>query len=169
MDEPIGRAVERTACSDEKRTGRRLIVGTLDDLPGAARALDDLRLVGFTPGEITLVARVDGTWRAEAVAAERIRRLGDPSTVACRGLGTLIIGGGAVPTLGSLGAHASLDELGRAFAVAGLPDADALIYELGLIRGQCFLAVRTMDAEREQIAYRLLLRCGSAEVHVYRS
>ena len=83
--------------------------------------------------------------------------------------GTLLVGGGGVPTLRALGTKIALDDLGRAFADAGLPAADALIYELGLIRGQCLLAVRATTAERGQIAYRLLLRCGSQEVHSYRS
>ena len=169
MDESVDHVGAGIASSSEAGSGRQLIVGTLEGPPGAARTLDDLQCAGFTAGEITLIARVDGTWQAAAAAADRLNRFGEPSTIACRGMGTLLVGGGGVPTLRALGTKIALDDLGRAFADAGLPDADALIYELGLIRGQCLLAVRATTAERGQIAYRLLLRCGSQEVHTYRS
>ena len=44
-----------------------------------------------------------------------------------------------MPPFRALGDQATLGELGRAFADAGLPNADALIHELGLIRGQRLL------------------------------
>ncbi len=169
MTELSGHADAVSAGHGEVGVGPQLVIGTLDSLSGAARTLDDLQLAGFTTREIALVARVDDTWRSERAAADRIGRFGESGTVACRGLGALLIGGHAVPTFRALADQVTLNELGRAFADAGLPDADALIYELSLIRGQCLLAVRAMTAERGQVAYRLLLRCGSQEVHAYRA
>jgi hypothetical protein len=148
---------------------RQLVIGTLASLPGAVRALDDLERAGFTAGEIALVACVEGARQAGQVSADWICGFGELRTVVCRGLGTLLIGGGAVPPLRALGTQVSPGELGRTLADSGLPGADALIYELGLIRGQSLLAVRVATAERGQVAYRLLLRCGSQEIHVYRS
>jgi hypothetical protein len=169
MTESIDQAEAGMAQRADVQARQQLIIGTVDGLHGAARTLDDLQRAGFTTGEVALVARVDGARRAEAPAADRIDYFGEASSIICRGLGTLLIGGEAVPTLRALDAQVSLGELGQALADAGLPDADALIYELGLIRGQCLLAVRAATADRGQVAYRLLLRCGSREVHVYRT
>lgn len=145
-----------------------LVVGTLACLAGAVQTLDDLQRAGFALGEMTFVARVDSTGRSEEQSSQAFSRFGTPRVVACHGLGTLRIGGGGLQPLRALRSQVSLGDLGRAFADAGLPDADTLIYELGLIRGQCLLAVRAATDERGQIAYRLLLRGGSQEVHVYR-
>jgi hypothetical protein len=168
MTDSVDQVVAGRACDAAGAIERQLIVGTLESLPGAARTLDDLQRAGFAHSEITLVAPVAGGRQVEAAIARQLDPLGQPSTVMCRGLGTLLIGGWAVPALRALGTQVSFDGLGRAFADAGLPDADALIYELGLIRGQCLLAVRATTVERGQVAYRLLLRCGSREIHVYR-
>lgn len=168
MTEMSHHADARVPRPTDRGTERQLVIGTLEDTVCAARTLEDLHLAGFTSDDVALVARVDGAWRPEAAAAERFRQLRGASTIACRGLGTLLVGGEAVPSLRRLEAQVAIGDLGQAFADAGLPDADALIYELGLIRGQCLLAVRAASAERGRVAYRLLLRSGSQEIHVYR-
>lgn len=169
MAEPINHDDARMASHPETAAGAQLVIGTLAGSNDVARTLDDLHLAGFAAGELALVTRIDRTDRAETTDPGRFFRSGESGIVACHGLGTLLIGGGAVPTLRALGVESTLSELGRAFADAGLPDADTLIYELGLIRGQCLLAVLATTAERGQVAYRLLLRGGSREVHSYRS
>jgi hypothetical protein len=149
---------------------QQLVIGTLGDRGNVERALADLGDVGFTSREIALIVRGDAPFDAGRgpAAGDGQRRFGEASAVACRGFGTLIISGGAMSSLRALGDRASLGDLSQALVDAGLPDADALIYELGLIRGQSLLAVTASSAERVQVAYRLLLRCGSSEVHIYR-
>ena len=147
---------------------RQLVIGTLGEPCAAERTLDDLRLAGFVAQDVALVAREDERLQAAGASAGRWGRFGERVAVVCHGLGTLLIVGGAMPPLRALEPQASIAELGQAFIDAGLPDADALIYELGLIRGQCLLIVAASTPERVHAAYRLLLRCGSAEVHIYR-
>jgi hypothetical protein len=168
MAESLDHAAAVSTFRADAGAGRDLVSVTLASPSDTARTLADLQRAGFTALEIAVVARVDGLSSPTALA-DWLAGDGDAVIIACRGLGTLSVGGGAVPALRALGSRASFAELGRAFSDAGLPDADALIYELGLIRGQCLLAVRVATAERGQIAYRLLLRGGSREVQVYRS
>lgn len=167
MAEPIEHAAADPGFRAGRAAGRQLVIGTLEDLRDAAIALRDLRTVGFNPGEFALIASVADTRSSTRDTIERLGLGDEASIIDCRGLGRLLVGGGAIASLRALGEQTSLPDLGRAFADAGLPDADALIYELSLIRGQCLLAVRAVSTERVQIAYRLLLRCGSREVHAY--
>ena len=155
------------SCAGAK-SGRQLVVGTLAGRHAAALTLTDLQLAGFIGEEVAFVARAGDASPPASASAEPPPGLGATNVVSCRGLGTLLIGGGALGSLRALGERISLAELGGALVAAGLPAADALIHELGLIRGQCIFAVRATSEERVQVAYRLLLRCGSREVHTYR-
>lgn len=169
MSEPIEHTAAESGPWPNRAAGQQLVIGILEDVCPATLALEELRMAGFTPGECTIVASVRDARHGLSGATARLDPLTEASVVDCRGLGTLLIGGGAIASLRALGVRTSLPELGRAFADAGLPDADALIYALSLVRGQCLLAVRAATAERGQVAYRLLLRCGSPEVHAYRA
>ena len=147
---------------------QHLVIGTLDDLPCAERVLADLQRAGFVARDVTLVACDTGRGGAVVEVPERLLQFGEPSALPCQGLGTLLIVGEALAPIRPLGCRVCLHDLGQALIDTGLPDADALIYELGLLRGQCLVMVVARTPDRIHVAYRLLLRNRSAEVHIYR-
>jgi hypothetical protein len=171
---------------DATTTGRRTVVGVFDGPNHAERALTGLKDSGFTPEQVSVVARdtretkdmVENTGMGggEGVATGAVLGgitggvlgwLVGIGALAIPGIGPIVAAGALATTLGGAAIGAVAGGLIGALVDLGVPEEDARGYQESVRAGSILLTVAAADDAQAEAARRLFERHGAARARVY--
>jgi len=165
--------------------GTITIVGVFDGADKAERALNGLKDAGFTPEQVSVVAKdqrdtrqladnTDMAGEGAATGAVTGGMLGGLagflvgiSAMVIPGIGPIVGTGILVSTLAGAGIGAATGGLVGALAGQGVPEADARAYEEHVKGGRILLNVQTTDGAMAQQARAIFDRNGGEDVRDY--
>jgi uncharacterized membrane protein len=161
------------------------VVGAFKGPDAAERALNGLKAAGFTPEQVSVVAkdRADTQQLAErtemagegaATGAVTGGLLGGLagflvgiSALVIPGIGPIVGGGILLSTLAGAGLGAATGGLVGALAAHGVPEEDARGYEAHVGQGRILLTAHATDEVQAQAAHRAFNDAGGADVRGY--
>jgi uncharacterized membrane protein len=174
-----------TGTSGMATTQRHTVVGAFDGPDAAERALNGLKAAGFTPEQVSVVAK-DQTdtqelagrteMAGEGVAAGAVTGgvlgglvgfLIGISALVIPGIGPIVGAGILLSTLAGAGIGAATGGLVGALAEHGVPEADARGYEAHVGAGRLLLTAHANDEMQAQAAHRAFNDAGGADVRGY--
>lgn len=172
--------------SMETRTGRRTVVGVFDGPANAERALNGLRDAGFSPDNVSVVAKdtsetkemVEHTGMGGAEGAGTGAVMGGITggllgwlvgigALLIPGVGPVIAAGALATTLGGAAIGAVTGGLIGALVDLGIPKEEAQGYEESVRQGRILLTVHAPDDQKAQDARVLFDRLGGTDVRAY--
>ncbi|MDP8923049.1 MAG: general stress protein [Chloroflexota bacterium] len=169
-------------------TGRHTVAGLFDGPNHAEQALNDLKAAGFSPDQVSVVAKDTGATRsmveqsdmegAETTGAGAGALLGGLGggalgwlvgigALAIPGIGPIVAAGALATTLGGAAVGAMAGGLIGALAGAGIPEEDARDYQEHVRAGSILLTVGGTDATQAGQAREVFDRHGAAKVGAY--
>ena len=164
------------------------VVGVFDGPNHAERALNELKNAGFSPDQVSVVAKdtresrdlveSSGMEGAETTGAASGAVLGGITggilgwlvgigTLAIPGIGPIVAAGALATTLGGAAVGATAGGLIGALVGAGVPEEDARGYEESVGRGQILLTVHATDSSQAERARQAFDQHGGANVRAY--
>jgi uncharacterized membrane protein len=168
-----------------RTSDRRTVVGVFDGPNHAQKALEQLRESGFSPDQVSVVARDSGESR-ELVEDTGMGATGAASgallggitggvlgwlvgigTLAIPGVGPIIAAGALATTLGGAALGAVAGGLVGALVDAGIPEEHARGYEEHVKGGKILLTVQAASDQQARQAHRIFDQHGGAEVRGY--
>lgn len=178
-------ATNRTV--SETTLGRRTVVGVFDGPNHAEMALNELRAAGFSPEQVSVVARegaetrrmVERTGMGDegaatgagvaggAVAGGVLGWLVGISALVIPGIGPIVGAGVLASTLVGAGVGAAAGGLVGALGEQGVPETEARGYEERVRGGGILLTVVASGDREVQEAYRIFEQHGGANVGAY--
>jgi hypothetical protein len=156
---------------------RTTVAGVFTDRGAAQSAVDDLKRMGFTDGQIGVIAaqsddlRVNhhtGLWIAEGSVVGAATGAGIGALwalgVAAQVFPPLgvVVGGALMAFLVSAGAGAAIGTMLGALTAAGIPDDEARFYEAEIRAGRTLVTVEATSRANE--AYEVLRRHGAYDM-----
>lgn len=178
-------ATTNTTNTIGQTTDRRTVVGVFDGPNHAQMALEKLRESGFSPDQVSVVARessesrelVEDTGMGAAGAAGGaviggltggiLGWLVGIGTLAIPGVGPIVAAGALATTLGGAALGAVAGGLIGALVDAGVPEEDARGYEEHVKGGRILLTVNAASDEQARQAHRIFSQHGGADVRGY--
>lgn len=165
--------------------GRRTVVGVFDGPNHAEMALNELKAAGFTPEQVSVVARdnretqamVEGTGMgAEGAGTGAVLGgitggvlgwLVGIGALAIPGIGPIVAAGALATTLGGAAIGAVAGGLIGALVDLGIPEEEARGYEESVRQGSILLTVNATSDEQAHQARSIFERHGGADVRAY--
>jgi hypothetical protein len=169
-------------------TAGHTVVGVFDGPNHAEQALNELKEAGFTPDQVSVVAK---DTRETQSMVERSDMQGAETTgvatgaflggitggiagwligigaLAIPGIGPIVAAGALATTLGGAAVGALAGGLLGALVGAGVPEEDARGYETHVREGRILLTVQASTAEQAQEARDAFDRHGGSDVRAY--
>lgn len=177
-----------TGATTGSMTGeRQTIVGVFDSPSHAERALNGLQTAGFTPEQVSVVAKDAGDSRQMAESSDTVAEdatggaasgavlgglggfLLGVSALAIPGIGPIVGGGILLSTVAGAGIGAAAGGLVGALVGHGLPETDARGYEEHVRRGSVLLTVHATSGEQARKARALCEQAGAADARSYQA
>jgi uncharacterized membrane protein len=163
---------------------RRTVVGVFDGPNHAETALNQLKAAGFSPEQVSVVARDKGEAKEMvestgmgggaatcAVAGGVLGGLGGfllgISALAIPGIGPIVGSGILLSTLAGAGIGAAAGGLVGALTEHGIPEEDARGYEEHVRKGSILLTVHANSDEQAEEAHRILHTGRGGDVRAY--
>ena len=167
-------------------TDRRTVVGVFDGPNHAEQALNELKDAGFTPEQVSVVAR---DTRETRDMAERTGMGGEGAgtgaflggitggvlgwlvgigALAIPGIGPVVAAGALATTLGGAALGAVAGGLIGALTSLGVPEEDARGYEEHVRQGSILLTVDAPSTQQGDEAQSIFTRRGGGNVRAYR-
>jgi len=164
------------------------VVGVFDGQNDAEKALNALRDAGFSPEQVSVVAKDTGETKsmversdmqgAETTGAGTGALLGGIfggaagwligiGALAIPGIGPIVAAGALATTLGGAAVGAVAGGLIGALVGAGVPEEDARTYETHVKEGRILITAQTATAQQAQAAHDAFDRHGGSEVRAY--
>ncbi|MDP8925216.1 MAG: general stress protein [Chloroflexota bacterium] len=164
------------------------MTGLFDGANHAEQALNDLKAAGFSPEQVSVVAKDTGPTRsmvessdmegAETTGAGTGALLGGLGggalgwlvgigALAIPGIGPVVAAGALATTLGGAAVGALAGGLIGALAGAGVPEEDARDYQEHVRQGSVLLTISAADATQAGQAREVFDRRGGAKVGTY--
>jgi hypothetical protein len=172
--------------TNESLAGRRTIIGVFDGPNHAEMALNDLRSAGFSPEQVSVVAKdtretkdmVENTGMGggEGVATGAVLGgitggvlgwLVGIGALAIPGIGPIVAAGALATTLGGAAIGAAAGGLIGALVDLGVPEEDARGYEASVRAGSILLSVNALSAQEARRAREIFDRHGGSDVRYY--
>jgi hypothetical protein len=173
--------------SDMGTTGtRRTIVGVFDSGSNAEMALNDLRDAGFSPDQVSIVARDtrEAGEIAERTGAEGAAGAGTGAVLggitggivgwligigalALPGIGPVVAAGALATTLGGAAVGAAAGGLVGALVDLGIPEEEARGYEESVRQGRMLVTVTAATDDQAREARRIFDRHSGTDVRDY--
>jgi len=168
--------------------GRHTVVGVFDSPGHAEKALNGLKDAGFTPEQVSVVARdnkdarelvdkadMDGAETSAVGAGALLGGLTGGAlgwlvglgALAIPGIGPIVAAGALATTLGGAAVGAVAGGLIGALAAAGVPEDDARAYEDHVKQGSILLTVDARDGAQETQARGIFDAQGGGSVRSY--
>jgi len=178
--------VATSAMNTPTATDRRTVMGVFQDLDNATQALNALRDGGFTPEQVSVVAR---DARATKELAENTDMVSEDagkgavvgtvlgglagwlvgiSALAIPGIGPIVGAGIIGTTLAGAGIGAAAGGLIGALVGMGIPEEDANFYAEGVKRGGVLVTVQTSD-DRANDALNIMRSSNAVDVDTQRN
>ncbi|MDP8924677.1 MAG: general stress protein, partial [Chloroflexota bacterium] len=166
-------------------TDRRTVVGVFDGPNHAEMALNDLKEAGFSPDQVSVVAKDNRETRemventgmgAEGATAGAflggitggiLGWLVGVGALAIPGVGPVVAAGALATTLGGAALGAVAGGIVGALVDAGVPEEDARGYEEHVRQGSILLTVHATTDQQARQAHRIFERHGGADVRGY--
>jgi uncharacterized membrane protein len=166
-------------------TGRRTVIGVFDSPRQAEDALNDLKSAGFSPDQVSVVARDTRATRemteatgmgGEGAATGAVLGgitggvlgwLVGIGALAIPGIGPIVAAGALATTLGGAAIGAAAGGLIGALVDLGVPEEEARRYEESVKAGSLLLTVNALSADQAQQARQIFSRHGGADVRYY--
>lgn len=168
-------------------TDRRTVVGVFDGPNHAQMALEELRQSGFSPDQVSVVAKESresrdlvedtgmGSGAAGATGGALIGGLTGGvlgwlvgiGTLAIPGIGPIVAAGALATTLGGAALGAVAGGLVGALVDAGVPEEHARGYEENVRQGSILLTVHAASDQQARRAHTIFNRHGGADVRGY--
>jgi hypothetical protein len=164
------------------------VAGVFDEPGHAEMALNELKDAGFTPEQVSVVARDTGEAQsmversdmagAETTAAGTGALLGGITggvvgwlvgvgALAIPGIGPIVAAGALATTLGGAAIGAVAGGLIGALVGMGIPEEDARSYETHVREGRILIAAQASTAQQSQAARAAFERHGGTDVRAY--
>jgi hypothetical protein len=172
--------------TNESLAGRRTIIGVFDGPNHAEMALNELRNAGFTPEQVSVVAKdtretkdmVENTGMGggEGVATGAVLGgitggvlgwLVGIGALAIPGIGPIVAAGALATTLGGAAVGAAAGGLIGALVDLGVPEEDARGYHESVRAGSILLSVNALSAQEASRAREIFDRHGGSDVRYY--
>ena len=166
-------------------TDRRTVVGVFDGPNHAEMALNDLKNAGFTPEQVSVVAKDNRETRdmveksgmgAEGATAGAflggitggvLGWLVGIGALMIPGVGPVVAAGALATTLGGAAIGAVAGGIVGALVDSGVPEEDARGYEEHVRKGSILLTVHANSDEQARQGHRIFERHGGADVRGY--
>lgn len=166
---------------------RQTVVGVFDGPNHAEQALNSLKAAGFTPEQVSVVAKeaADTQQMAEssdlvgedagkgAVAGGILGGLGGfllgISALAIPGIGPIVGGGILLSTVAGAGIGAAAGGLVGALAGYGVPESEAKGYEEHVRKGSVLLTIHATTGQQAQQAQQIFEQAGATDARTYQS
>jgi hypothetical protein len=164
------------------------VVGVFDAQDDAQKALNELKEAGFTPDQVSVVAKDtreaqtmvedSGMAGAETTGAGTGALLGGLlggaagwlvgiGALAIPGIGPIVAAGALATTLGGAAVGAVAGGLIGALVGAGVPEEDARTYETHVKAGRILITAQTTNPQEAQAAHDAFDRYGGSDVRAY--
>ena len=177
-----------TTRGTDATAGRRTVVGVFTGPSEAERTLNGLKDAGFTPEQVSVVAKdtqknrdlVEGSGMqgAETTGAGTGALLGGIGggilgwlvgigALAIPGIGPIVAAGAIATTLGGAAVGAAAGGLIGALAGAGVPEEEARGYEDSVRQGRILLTINAASDEQAERARSIFDQHGGADVRAY--
>lgn len=166
---------------------RQTVVGVFDGPNHAERALNGLQTAGFTPEQVSVVAKDAGDSRQMADSSDMVAEdagkgavtggilgglggfLLGVSALAIPGVGPIVGGGILLSTLAGAGIGAAAGGLVGALVGHGVPESDARGYEEHVRQGSVLLTVHATSGEQARKAQALFEQAGATDARSYQA
>jgi len=166
-------------------TDRRTVIGVFEDVDSATQALNALRDAGFTPEQVSVLARDTRTTREMAENTDMVAEdagkgavvgtvlgglagwLVGISALAIPGIGPVVGAGIIGTTLAGAGIGAAAGGLIGALGSYGVPEEDARAYEESVRQGSVLLTVHAASENQAQQANTIFGSQGGRRVRSY--
>lgn len=176
---------DRTGSSS---TMAHTVAGVFDAQSDAQKALNELKEAGFTPDQVSVVAKDTRETQtmvedsdmagAETSGAATGALLGGLTggiagwlvgigALAIPGIGPIVAAGALATTLGGAAIGAAAGGLIGALVGAGIPEEDARTYETHVKEGRILITAQATDARQAQSAHDAFERYGGSDVRAY--
>ncbi|MGN6755528.1 MAG: general stress protein [Thermomicrobiales bacterium] len=164
---------------------KRTVVGTFDGPHDAEMALNDLKDGGFTPQQVSVIAKDNKDTKAMVentgmggegvgtgvgvggITGGIIGWLVGVSALVIPGIGPIVGAGILASTLVGAGVGAVAGGIVGALVEAGVPEEDARGYETSVKEGRILLLVQAQTDEQAQRAYNIFSQHGGADIRHY--
>jgi uncharacterized membrane protein len=174
-----------TAAAANTTTTKKTVVGTFDGAHQAEMALNGLKDAGFTPEQVSVIAKDNKDTKAMVentgmggegagtgavvggITGGIIGWLVGVSALVIPGIGPIVGAGILASTLIGAGVGAVAGGLVGALVEAGVPEEDARGYETSVKEGRILLMVQAQTDEQAQQAYNIFNQHGGADVRHY--
>lgn len=174
-----------TSTSTQTTTGTDTVVGVFDGVSAAEQALNGLKSAGFTPAQVSVVAKDKADTRQLAESTDMAGEgaasgavtggvlggltgfLVGISAMVIPGIGPIVGTGILVATLAGAGIGAAAGGLVGALVGQGVPEEDAKGYETHVGEGRILLSVAATDIQQAQQARDILHGSGGQDVRHY--
>lgn len=175
-----------TGATTGSMTGeRQTIVGVFDGPNHAERALNGLQTAGFTPEQVSVVAKDAGDSKQMAESSDMVAEdagkgavtggvlgglggfLLGISALAIPGIGPIVGGGILVSTIAGAGIGAAAGGLVGALVGQGVPESDARGYEDHVRKGSVLLTVHATTGDQARRAQALFEQAGATDARSY--
>src|SRR5947209_3247618 len=166
-------------------TGRRTVVGVFDGPNHAEQALNELKNSGFSPEQVSVVAKDNretrGMVESTGMGAEGagtgavlggitggvLGWLVGIGALAIPGIGPIVAAGALATTLGGAALGAVAGGLIGALVDLGIPEEEARGYEESVRKGSILLTVTANSDQQAHQAREIFNRHGGADVRAY--
>jgi len=176
------------AMADRTSTTGHTVAGVFNNQSDAQRALNELKSAGFTPEQVSVVAKDTSETKAmveqsdmggaETTGAGTGALLGGLTggiagwlvgigALAIPGIGPIVAAGALATTLGGAAIGAAAGGLIGALVGAGIPEEDARTYETHVKEGRILITAQATDAAQMQGARDAFDRFGGSDVRAY--
>jgi len=177
--------VTTTTAGDRITTDHRTVIGVFEDVDSATRALNALRDAGFTPEQVSVLARDSRVTREVADNTDMVAEdagkgaivgtilgglagwLIGISALAIPGIGPVVGAGIIATTLAGAGLGAAAGGLIGALGSYGVPEEDARAYEESVRQGSVLLTVHATSEAQAQQAQHIFEDRGGRSVRSY--
>lgn len=174
-----------TTSGTSTTTGRRTVVGVFDGPSHAEMALNELKSAGFSPNQVSVVARDNRETRdmveTTGMGAEGagtgaflggitggvLGWLVGIGALAIPGIGPIVAAGALATTLGGAALGAVTGGLIGALVDLGIPEEEAAGYETHVKQGSILLTVNANSDQQARTAHEIFNRHGGADVRAY--
>lgn len=177
--------VATSTTGEPMTTDRRTVIGVFENVDSATQALNALRDDGFTPEQVSVMARDSRTTREMAENTDMVAEdagkgavvgtvlgglagwLVGISALAIPGIGPVVGAGIIATTLAGAGIGAAAGGLIGALGSYGVPEDDARLYEESVRQGSVLMTIHADSDTQAQRAHRIFESYGGRSVRSY--
>lgn len=177
--------VAATMTGEPMMNDRRTVIGVFENVDSATQALNALREDGFTPEQVSVMARDSRTTRELAENTDMVAEdagkgavvgtvlgglagwLVGISALAIPGIGPVVGAGIIATTLAGAGIGAAAGGLIGALGSYGVPEEDARLYEESVRQGSVLMSIHADNEVQAQRAHSIFESYGGRSVRSY--